>query len=144
MQWQRQGGRRGENIPARNGKRWDGGYSFGILLKDRDVVIGGHRQPASACLCLVSLFDKNTLTMVLPESCDLGLEIICRFIGKCCICNGDFNSCISPSLRSNWCCAGAGRSAAALIQAATRSCFFAGFAAQRNFAEAILVSTWYL
>ncbi|GJU61999.1 pentatricopeptide repeat-containing protein [Tanacetum coccineum] len=33
--------------------------------------------------------------------------------------------------------AGAGRSAAALIQAATRSCFFAGFAAQRNFAEVI-------
>ncbi|KAF7126389.1 hypothetical protein RHSIM_Rhsim11G0035000 [Rhododendron simsii] len=33
--------------------------------------------------------------------------------------------------------AGARRSAAALIQAATRSCFFAGFAAQRNFAEAI-------
>ncbi|GKE12077.1 protein root UVB sensitive 1, chloroplastic isoform X1, partial [Tanacetum coccineum] len=31
--------------------------------------------------------------------------------------------------------AGAGRSAAALIQAATRSCFYAGFAAQRNFAE---------
>lgn len=33
--------------------------------------------------------------------------------------------------------AGAGRSAATLIQAATRSCFFAGFAAQRNFAEVI-------
>ncbi|XP_076891733.1 protein root UVB sensitive 1, chloroplastic-like [Bidens hawaiensis] len=33
--------------------------------------------------------------------------------------------------------AGAGRSAASLIQAATRSCFFAGFAAQRNFAEVI-------
>ncbi|KAL6556470.1 Protein root UVB sensitive 1, chloroplastic [Orobanche gracilis] len=33
--------------------------------------------------------------------------------------------------------AGAGRSAAALIQAATRSCFCAGFAAQRNFAEVI-------
>lgn len=33
--------------------------------------------------------------------------------------------------------AGAGRSAAALIQAATRSCFNAGFAAQRNFAEVI-------
>ncbi|KAF9615712.1 hypothetical protein IFM89_026127 [Coptis chinensis] len=33
--------------------------------------------------------------------------------------------------------AGAGRSAAALIQAATRSCFFAGFAVQRNFAEVI-------
>lgn len=33
--------------------------------------------------------------------------------------------------------AGAGRSAAALIQAATRSCFYAGFAAQRNFAEVI-------
>ncbi|KAJ9537207.1 hypothetical protein OSB04_029940 [Centaurea solstitialis] len=33
--------------------------------------------------------------------------------------------------------AGAGRSAAALIQAATRSCFFAGFAARRNFAEVI-------
>ncbi|KAF6141808.1 hypothetical protein GIB67_031875 [Kingdonia uniflora] len=33
--------------------------------------------------------------------------------------------------------AGAGRSAGALIQAATRSCFFAGFAAQRNFAEVI-------
>ncbi|VFQ70544.1 unnamed protein product [Cuscuta campestris] len=31
--------------------------------------------------------------------------------------------------------AGAGRSASALIQAATRSCFCAGFAAQRNFAE---------
>ncbi|GKC45259.1 protein root UVB sensitive 1, chloroplastic isoform X1, partial [Tanacetum coccineum] len=31
--------------------------------------------------------------------------------------------------------AGAGRSAAALIQAATRSCFYVGFAAQRNFAE---------
>jgi hypothetical protein len=31
--------------------------------------------------------------------------------------------------------AGAGRSAAALIQAATRSCFNAGFASQRNFAE---------
>ncbi|MCE5166215.1 hypothetical protein HAX54_015908, partial [Datura stramonium] len=31
--------------------------------------------------------------------------------------------------------AGAGRSAASLIQAATRSCFYAGFAAQRNFAE---------
>ncbi|GAB4857989.1 Protein root UVB sensitive 1, chloroplastic [Ancistrocladus abbreviatus] len=33
--------------------------------------------------------------------------------------------------------AGAGRSAAALIQAATRSCFCAGFAAKRNFAEVI-------
>ncbi|KAG7559817.1 Root UVB sensitive family [Arabidopsis thaliana x Arabidopsis arenosa] len=33
--------------------------------------------------------------------------------------------------------AGAGRSAAALIQAATRSCFNAGFASQRNFAEVI-------
>ncbi|OVA20438.1 Vitamin B6 photo-protection and homoeostasis [Macleaya cordata] len=33
--------------------------------------------------------------------------------------------------------AGAGQSAAALIQAATRSCFYAGFAAQRNFAEVI-------
>ncbi|KAL3613785.1 Protein root UVB sensitive 1, chloroplastic [Castilleja foliolosa] len=33
--------------------------------------------------------------------------------------------------------AGAGRSASALIQAATRSCFYAGFAAQRNFAEVI-------
>ncbi|GMH09641.1 hypothetical protein Nepgr_011482 [Nepenthes gracilis] len=33
--------------------------------------------------------------------------------------------------------AGAGRSAAALIQAATRSCFYAGFAAKRNFAEVI-------
>ncbi|CAI9095028.1 OLC1v1030880C1 [Oldenlandia corymbosa var. corymbosa] len=33
--------------------------------------------------------------------------------------------------------AGAGRSTAALIQAATRSCFYAGFAAQRNFAEVI-------
>ncbi|KAJ9672891.1 hypothetical protein PVL29_026231 [Vitis rotundifolia] len=33
--------------------------------------------------------------------------------------------------------AGAGRSAAALIQASTRSCFYAGFAAQRNFAEVI-------
>ncbi|KAI4372154.1 hypothetical protein MLD38_010425 [Melastoma candidum] len=33
--------------------------------------------------------------------------------------------------------AGASRSAAALIQAATRSCFYAGFAAQRNFAEVI-------
>ncbi|KAE8702823.1 Protein root UVB sensitive 1 [Hibiscus syriacus] len=33
--------------------------------------------------------------------------------------------------------AGAGRSAATLIQAATRSCFCAGFAAQRNFAEVI-------
>ncbi|XP_010540714.1 PREDICTED: protein root UVB sensitive 1, chloroplastic [Tarenaya hassleriana] len=33
--------------------------------------------------------------------------------------------------------AGAGRSAAALIQAATRSCFYAGFASQRNFAEVI-------
>ncbi|KAG9445494.1 hypothetical protein H6P81_016834 [Aristolochia fimbriata] len=33
--------------------------------------------------------------------------------------------------------AGAGRSAAALIQAATRSCFYAGFATQRNFAEVI-------
>ncbi|KAK7252603.1 hypothetical protein RIF29_36673 [Crotalaria pallida] len=33
--------------------------------------------------------------------------------------------------------AGASRSAAALIQASTRSCFFAGFAAQRNFAEVI-------
>lgn len=33
--------------------------------------------------------------------------------------------------------AGAGRSAAGLIQAATRSCFYAGFAAQRNFAEVI-------
>ncbi|PWA47524.1 hypothetical protein CTI12_AA496810 [Artemisia annua] len=32
---------------------------------------------------------------------------------------------------------GAGLSAAALIQAATRSCFYAGFAAQRNFAEVI-------
>ncbi|KAI7738757.1 hypothetical protein M8C21_018608, partial [Ambrosia artemisiifolia] len=34
--------------------------------------------------------------------------------------------------------AGAGRSAATLIQAATRSCFFAGFAAQRNFAESFV------
>ncbi|XP_021753923.1 protein root UVB sensitive 1, chloroplastic-like [Chenopodium quinoa] len=33
--------------------------------------------------------------------------------------------------------AGAGRSAATLIQAATRSCFYAGFAAKRNFAEVI-------
>ncbi|XP_061341752.1 protein root UVB sensitive 1, chloroplastic [Gastrolobium bilobum] len=33
--------------------------------------------------------------------------------------------------------AGASRSAAALIQASTRSCFYAGFAAQRNFAEVI-------
>lgn len=33
--------------------------------------------------------------------------------------------------------AGAGRSASGLIQAATRSCFYAGFAAQRNFAEVI-------
>lgn len=33
--------------------------------------------------------------------------------------------------------AGAGKSAAGLIQAATRSCFYAGFAAQRNFAEVI-------
>ncbi|XP_057845795.1 protein root UVB sensitive 1, chloroplastic isoform X2 [Cryptomeria japonica] len=33
--------------------------------------------------------------------------------------------------------AGAGRSAAGLIQAATKSCFYAGFAAQRNFAEVI-------
>ncbi|MQL98013.1 hypothetical protein Taro_030728 [Colocasia esculenta] len=33
--------------------------------------------------------------------------------------------------------AGASRSASALIQAATRSCFYAGFAAQRNFAEVI-------
>ncbi|KAM7493737.1 hypothetical protein LguiB_028346 [Lonicera macranthoides] len=33
--------------------------------------------------------------------------------------------------------AGAGRSASALIQASTRSCFYAGFAAQRNFAEVI-------
>lgn len=33
--------------------------------------------------------------------------------------------------------AGAGRSAAALIQASTRSCFYAGFAARRNFAEVI-------
>ncbi|CAN6487110.1 unnamed protein product [Victoria cruziana] len=33
--------------------------------------------------------------------------------------------------------AGAGRSAASMIQAATRSCFYAGFAAQRNFAEVI-------
>ncbi|KAK4745750.1 hypothetical protein SAY87_012062 [Trapa incisa] len=33
--------------------------------------------------------------------------------------------------------AGAGRSAAGLIQAATRGCFYAGFAAQRNFAEVI-------
>ncbi|TVU13468.1 hypothetical protein EJB05_40526, partial [Eragrostis curvula] len=33
--------------------------------------------------------------------------------------------------------AGAGRSAAALIQAATRGCFYAGFAVQRNFAEVI-------
>lgn len=33
--------------------------------------------------------------------------------------------------------AGAARSAAALIQAATRSCFYAGFAVQRNFAEVI-------
>ncbi|XP_068654327.1 protein root UVB sensitive 1, chloroplastic isoform X4 [Aristolochia californica] len=33
--------------------------------------------------------------------------------------------------------AGAGRSASALIQAATRSCFYAGFATQRNFAEVI-------
>eukprot|EP00249_Psilotum_nudum_P017342 c26271_g1_i1 orf=283-2385(-) len=33
--------------------------------------------------------------------------------------------------------AGAGRSAAGLIQAATRSCFYAGFAAQRNFADVI-------
>ncbi|CAN6270715.1 unnamed protein product, partial [Urochloa humidicola] len=33
--------------------------------------------------------------------------------------------------------AGAGRSASALIQAATRSCFHAGFAVQRNFAEVI-------
>ncbi|KAH9321142.1 hypothetical protein KI387_015781, partial [Taxus chinensis] len=32
---------------------------------------------------------------------------------------------------------GAGRSAAGLIQAATRSCFYAGFAAHRNFAEVI-------
>ncbi|KAJ4953250.1 hypothetical protein NE237_030082 [Protea cynaroides] len=36
--------------------------------------------------------------------------------------------------------AGAGRSAAALIQAATRSCFYAGFATQRNFAEVIAKS----
>ncbi|KAM0915010.1 hypothetical protein ACQ4PT_011134 [Festuca glaucescens] len=36
--------------------------------------------------------------------------------------------------------AGAGRSAAALIQAATRSCFYAGFAVQRNFAEVIAKS----
>ncbi|KAH7687072.1 Root UVB sensitive family protein [Dioscorea alata] len=33
--------------------------------------------------------------------------------------------------------AGAGRSASSLIQAATRSCFYAGFAVQRNFAEVI-------
>ncbi|KAK7309439.1 hypothetical protein RJT34_06167 [Clitoria ternatea] len=33
--------------------------------------------------------------------------------------------------------AGASRSAASLIQASTRSCFYAGFAAQRNFAEVI-------
>ncbi|KAK1273088.1 hypothetical protein QJS04_geneDACA012274 [Acorus gramineus] len=33
--------------------------------------------------------------------------------------------------------AGAGRSAAALIQSATRSCFYAGFATKRNFAEVI-------
>ncbi|XP_020096528.1 protein root UVB sensitive 1, chloroplastic isoform X6 [Ananas comosus] len=33
--------------------------------------------------------------------------------------------------------AGAGRSASSLIQAATRSCFYAGFATQRNFAEVI-------
>lgn len=33
--------------------------------------------------------------------------------------------------------AGAGRSAASLIQSATRSCFYAGFAVQRNFAEVI-------
>ncbi|KAF3781058.1 root UVB sensitive 1 protein [Nymphaea thermarum] len=33
--------------------------------------------------------------------------------------------------------AGAGRSASSMIQAATRSCFYAGFAAQRNFAEVI-------
>ncbi|XP_078437689.1 root UVB sensitive-like protein (Protein of unknown function, DUF647) [Wolffia australiana] len=33
--------------------------------------------------------------------------------------------------------AGAGRSASSLIQAATRSCFYAGFAAERNFAEVI-------
>ncbi|XP_074583892.1 protein root UVB sensitive 1, chloroplastic isoform X1 [Curcuma longa] len=33
--------------------------------------------------------------------------------------------------------AGASRSAASLIQAATRSCFYAGFAVQRNFAEVI-------
>ncbi|GJN27914.1 hypothetical protein PR202_gb15978 [Eleusine coracana subsp. coracana] len=33
--------------------------------------------------------------------------------------------------------AGAGRSAAALIQSATRGCFYAGFAVQRNFAEVI-------
>uniref|UniRef100_A0A2P2II66 Protein root UVB sensitive 1ic-like n=1 Tax=Rhizophora mucronata TaxID=61149 RepID=A0A2P2II66_RHIMU len=33
--------------------------------------------------------------------------------------------------------AGFGRSAATLIQAATRSCFYAGFAVQRNFAEVI-------
>ncbi|KAK7307408.1 hypothetical protein VNO77_40445 [Canavalia gladiata] len=33
--------------------------------------------------------------------------------------------------------AGASRSAASLIQASTRSCFYAGFAAQRNFAEII-------
>ena len=33
--------------------------------------------------------------------------------------------------------AGAGRSAAALIQAATKSCFYAGFAAHNNFAEVI-------
>nr|POF19854.1 protein root uvb sensitive 1, chloroplastic [Quercus suber] len=32
---------------------------------------------------------------------------------------------------------GAGRSTAALIQAATRSCFYVGFAAERNFAEVI-------
>lgn len=33
--------------------------------------------------------------------------------------------------------AGSGRSAAALIQAATKSCFYAGFAVHRNFAEVI-------
>lgn len=36
--------------------------------------------------------------------------------------------------------AGAGRSASSMIQAATRSCFQAGFAAQRNFAEVIAKS----
>nr|GFB80546.1 protein root UVB sensitive 1, chloroplastic [Tanacetum cinerariifolium] len=50
---------------------------------------------------------------------------------------GNIDSCFPSSFCPNWAAAGAGRSAAALIQAAIRSCFYAGFAAQRNFAEVI-------